>query len=183
MANSTFGYRILVDKDFCMKSSVANDNWGRQGVTPFAISCYIYHAIHTLGKPVDEVIHAVTAGKWDSLYWGNSPISITIWNKLFNGSVLSDEEWSKILFPAVYIKEVYTSVTTPTRKHECYPMFFGLGHNVTDFLICTKEAYEKAIRDKSSVKVTTYRYGVAADIRDVIQGLREETTKVVIPVR
>lgn len=173
--------KIFIDEKFCQESSMANDNWGRQGVTPFAVTAYIYHALNTLHKSFDEVIHAVTDGKWDSLYWGNSGIPITIWNKLFNGTHLLDEEWEKILFPLSYISEVHTAITTPTSKKTCYPMFFGHGRQVTELLVCSKEAYDKAILTKQSSKVTAYRYGLASGNPDILQLLREETVKTIIP--
>lgn len=175
------GSRIIVDRVLCEKCSIANDNWGRQGVTPFAVACYIYHAINTLGKTPAEAMHAVMT-KWDSLYWGNSGISISIWNKLFNGSALTEAEWEKILFPLVFIDTIYTNVTSSNSKCYCHPMFFGPNQTCSDLLICTSEAYQKAIVGKKSAKVTAYRYGLATQLGDIFQGLREETWRVVFPV-
>lgn len=172
--------QIVIDRELCGKCSIANDNWGRQGVSPFAVACYMYHAMHTLGKTADEVYHAVMT-RWDSLYWGNSPISISLWNKLFNNAALTEAEWSRIMFPLQHINIINTSVTSSSRKHECYPMFFGTNRGSTEFLVCTKEAYDKAIRTKTSAKVTAYRYGLASGMMDIIQGLREETEKVILP--
>lgn len=174
---------LVIDQEFCRKSTMANDDWGRQGVTPFAVAAYVYHAIHTLKKTPAEVIDAVVMTKWDSLFWQGSGISIGTWNRLFNGLALTDDDWDRIIFPLTYINEVYTNVTASTRKHKCHPMFFGNGTLVSDFLVCTEEAFQKALVDKSSVKVTAYRYGLASDIKDVLQGLREETTRVVLPLR
>lgn len=181
--NSRSGLKnILIDKDYCERCSISNDNWGRQGVTPFAVACYFYHGVCTLGKSPDEVHHALMT-KWDSLFWRNSGISIGLWNRLFNGGALSEEEWSKILFPLVHIDTIYTSVTSPNSKVRCHPMFFGTSRLSNELLICTEEAYSKAIEQKSATKVTAYRYGLATGQTDTIQGLREETIRVILPFR
>lgn len=176
-----FNRVIVIDWDLCRQCNIYNDNWGRQGVTPFTVACYVYHAIHTLNKQPDEVLQAIMH-KWDSLVWRQSPISITLWNKLFNGLEISSNEWSRVLFPLNYIDSIHTCVTSPTVKHECYPMFLGITKQVpSQFLICTNESYRKTIIDRTAVKVTAYRYGHATGNCNILQGLREETSKVIIP--
>ena len=173
---------IVIDWELCKKCNMFNDNWGRQGVTPFTVACYIYHALHTLNKTPEEVFDAVM-NKWDSLVWRQSPISIILWNKLFNGVEISQSEWGKILFPLSFIDTIYTNVTSEKTKHECHPMFLGIHQQVpSEFLMCTDESYRKAIVEKTAVKVTAYRYGHATGNFNILQGLREETSKVIIPL-
>lgn len=172
---------IVIDWDLCRQCHISNDNWGRQGVTPFALACYLYHAIHTLGKTADEAITAIMT-KWDSLVWRTSPINIVLWNKLFNGFTLTQSEWSKILFPFRYIDTIRTSVTSPSTKHDCYPLFLTDSKKVpSEFLVCTAESYRKAVTNKTAAKVTAYRYGYATQNTDILQGLREETSRVILP--
>lgn len=172
---------IVIDWELCRHCHITNDNWGRQGVTPFTVACYVFHALHTLNRTPDEVFHAIMH-KWDSLVWRNSPIGITLWNKLFNGCELSQTEWQKILFPLTCIDTINTCVTSPTAKHDCHPMFLGIHRQVpSEFLVCTNESYRKTMLDKKATKVTAYRYGYATGNYNILQGLREETSKVIIP--
>lgn len=171
--------KFVIDEELCRKCSIANDNWGRIGVTPFAVACYFWHCVHTLGKNPDDVYNALM-NKWDSFVWRHSPISISVWNKLFNGTDMTTAEWRKILFPLRHISTLMTSVTSVSSKKECYPMFFDDSHWVPEeFMIVTKESYQKTITDKTAVKVTAYKYGSATGNRNLVQGLREEVTKVV----
>ncbi len=176
-----FNRSITVDWDLCKESNIYNDNWARKGVTPFAVACYVYHALITLNKSPEEVEDAIMNG-WDTLVWRFSSIPIVLWNKLFNGDRLSDLEWGKILFPFDYIDSLYTNVTTNKCKRQCHPMFFGRHQDKPGtFMICTEESYHKTVIDGTACKITAYRYGHATGNRDIIQGLRQEVTRVVIP--
>lgn len=177
--------QLVIDQELCEKCSVANDNWGRRGVTPFAVACFVYKAVKILGKTPEEVYNALMT-KWDRLTWrthGND-IHISLWNKLFNGYDLSRSEWSKIVFPLDCIDTILTSVTSANVKRECYPRFFGRARQSNSrFMICTKESYEKAILKGTSVKVTDYFYGDATGFRgNLYERLRKETTKVIFPL-
>lgn len=175
-----FNKTITIDWELCKQCNVNNDNWGRQGVTPFTVASYIYHAIYTINKCPEVVFYALM-NKWDSLVWRNSPIDITIWNKLFNNSALTHDEWDKIAFPLRFINTIYTNVTTSKTKHNCHPMFFGINQKLSDFFICTNESFTKTVINQTAVKVTAYRYKQTTQELDVLQGLREETSKVIIP--
>lgn len=173
--------RIIIDKELCRLCSISNDNWGRQAVTPFAVACYVYHAIHTLRRSPESVFQALVR-KWDSIIWRGSGISLGTWNRLFNGSYILPEEWTSICLPFGFISEIKTSVTTPTSKKICYPMVFSYG-NITPgkLFICTEESYRKTVVEGRAVKVTAYEYGKATDMRNIYEGLRNEVLKAVIP--
>lgn len=174
--------QLVIDRDFCIKSHIANDNWGRVGVTPFTVACYVWQALVKLNESPERVINAVTT-HWDSLYWGRTSTPISLWNKLFNGRELTDPEWEKVVFPWHYIHSIETCITSPSSKKECYPVFYDGPHIVSnELLIVTKESYTKTSLLQQSSKVTAYRYGHATQMQNLIEGLRKEVTSVIIPL-
>lgn len=173
--------RFTIDWELCRSCHISNDGRHRTGVTPFTLGCFVYHAIHTLKKEPQKVLDAVRNG-WDSLYWGNSAIGISLWNKLFNGALLTPEEWKRVLFPLEFIDTVHTSVTSPSSKKDCHMVFFARSRSgYPNLYVCTAESYRKTVVDDSALKVTVYRYGQAAGMQDIRQGLRHEVSSVVIP--
>lgn len=175
-----FHRQIIIDEKLCKDCHISNDMWNRKGVTPFAVACFVYHAIHTLQKTPQEVYETLMT-KWDKFNWNHTPIPINIWNRMFNDLPISSSEWDKILFPLRYIHSIYTTISSST-KHKCYPIFLGEHQQVsTDFLICTEESYRKTIIDKTSVKLTAYRYDLAQSPEIILESLRQETLKVIIP--
>lgn len=173
--------RIIVDWKLCKESHLSNDGWKRPGVTPFTLACYIFHGIHTLHQSPERVFQAV-CNNWDSLIWAHSPISIRIWNKLFNNEMLQPNEWQLVLFPLIYIDSINTCVTSPKVKHICHPLFLSQPRQTSsDFFVCTDESYRKTVVSRTASKLTAYRYGQATGNLDILKGLRYETTKVIIP--
>lgn len=173
--------QLIIDWDYANGCHIANDNWARQCVTPFTVACYVYHAYRTLGKD-PYLIKDALKYRWDSFMWRNTATPIQLWNKLFNGVPLSSDEWSKVIFPLIYIDSILTNVTSPDVKRECYPTFYGITRNVpNELMVVTKESYTKTHADRKSSKVTAYRYGEACKLPNPIEGLRIETQRVVIP--
>lgn len=173
--NKTF----VVDKDLCKMWGFKGDHWDRTSVTPFTAACYIYHALNTLHKSPKEVYDAVTT-KWDSLIWRGSPINISLWNRLFNGQRLSKGDWKKVGFPLKYIDTLYTCVTSSNVKHECHVAFTSDCQTLPSLLIYTDESYNK-FKNGSTSKITMYSYGQAEGKVDLIQGIIEDTFRVIIP--